>query len=184
MTQERRERLDPLDGLEDLYIQAILDAPPGELRADLLAAGENPEALVAHVDEVFRMAVAGRGRHNVASLAGTVPVEVPDPFAAHDKVGMKRVARSFGCNLMFLGRLKDRIVRVEDLSAGFLARLADALGTEAVVLSAFLAGSARIPTTARFKSDTKPEILDKQSLAEAVEGSALTGEQKTHIMSL
>lgn len=94
------------------------------------------------------------------------------------------MARRFGCNLNFLGRLKDRLVRVEDLSAGFLARLAEALGTGADELARFLAGPARVPAAARFKSDVKPEAAGKQSLAEAMESSDLSDEQKRYLASL
>jgi len=187
MSQVKNRHPDPLDGVEDLYIQAILDASPEELRADLVAAGEDPRALIAGVDEIFRRAVADCGRHDdvvSSSAAGTVAAEVSDPFAAHDKAGLKVVARSFGCNQVFLGRLKDRIIHVEDLTSGFLARLAGALGINADGLAGFLAGSARVPATARFKSDTKPEAPAKQSLADAIEGSGLTEDQKRHIRSL
>lgn len=195
-----------LDAVENLYVEAILDASPEELRAELLAAGEDPEALIDAVGETFRKAVAAchevpgqqvesRLTAGFRTSAGTVtegkaafgstPVRAaPDPFASHDKSGLKAVAKAFGCNMNFLGRLKDRLVRIEDLSSGFLAALAEALGTGAEILERFLAGPAQVPLTARFKSDGKPAAVEKQSLAEAMEGSGLTDEQKRRLGSL
>ncbi len=151
-----------LDALDDLYIEGILAASPEELKAELLAIGEDPDTLVAIADAAFERATPPapptraspqprphRPRRR-AKAAST-------PFAVRAEGGLRGVARRFGCNLNFLGRLKDRLVRVEDLSAGFLARLAEALGTGADELARFLAGPARVPAAARFKSDVKPE---------------------------
>jgi hypothetical protein len=178
-----------LEALDDLYIEGILAASPEELKAELLAIGEDPDTLVAIADAAFE-------RAHAACVADTYPAPTAaapaasaseggiDPFAVRADGGLRGVARSFGCNLNFLGRLKDRLIRVEDLSAGFLARLAEALGTGADELARFLAGPARVPVAARFKADGKPEAVGKQSLAEAIESSGLSDEQKRHLASL
>ncbi|CAA2158978.1 hypothetical protein MBRA_04220 [Methylobacterium brachiatum] len=185
-----------LDALDDLYIEGILAASPEELKAELLAIGEDPDTLVAIADAAFERAHAACAAdacpapRPVASVADAARSVAPaaesegDPFAVRADGGLRGVARRFGCNLNFLGRLKDRLVRVEDLSAGFLARLAEALGTGADELARFLAGPARVPSAARFKSDVKPEAAGKQSLAEAMESSGLSDEQKRYLASL
>lgn len=185
-----------LDALDDLYIEGILAASPEELRAELLALGEDPDALVAIADAAFERAYASCAPETriapalAASAAEGARAVVSaaeggiDPFAVRAEGGLRGVARSFGCNLNFLGRLKDRLIRVEDLSADFLARLAEALGTRADELAQFLAGPARVPMAARFKSNGKPEAVGKQSLAEAIESSGLSDEQKRHLASL
>ena len=202
MSQEKPNHPEAIDAVEDLYIQAILDASPEELRVELLAMGEDPDALVAGVDAAFERAFAScaraDARHAGEMSATFEPSEVgvmsdlpslgtagaPNPFATHDKFGLKGVARNFGCNLNFLGRLKDRLVRTEDMSAGFLACLAEALGTGADLLAEFLSGPPQVPAAVRFKSDGKPEVSKKQSLAEAIENSGLTEDQKRHLRSL
>ncbi|MFC6791769.1 hypothetical protein ACFQE0_20535 [Methylobacterium komagatae] len=185
-----------LDALDDLYIEGILAASPEELKAELLALGEDPDALAAVADAAFARAHAACAADTCAAPTSAAPAADPvrtvvsaaeggsDPFAVQEDGGLRGVARSFGCNLNFLGRLKDRLIRVEDLSAGFLARLAAALGTGADELARFLAGPARVPVAARFKSDVKPEAVEKQSLAEAIESSGLSDEQKRHLASL
>lgn len=180
-----------LDALDDLYIEGILAASPEELQAELLAIGEDPDTLVAIADAAFERAHAACAADTCAAPAADAARSVAraiegaiDPFAMRADRGLRGVANSFGCNLNFLGRLKDRLIRVEDLSAGFLARLAEALGTGADELARFLAGPARVPVAARFKSDGKPEAVKKQSLAEAIESSGLSDEQKRHLTSL
>jgi len=178
-----------LDALDDLYIEGILAASPEELKAELLAIGEDPDTLVAIADAAFERAHAACAADACPAPTAAAPVASTaeagiDPFAVRADGGLRGVARSFGCNLNFLGRLKDRLIRVEDLSAGFLARLAEALGTGADELARFLAGPARVPVAARFKSDGKPEAVEKQSLAEAIESSGLSDEQKRYLASL
>lgn len=202
MSQEKPNHPEAIDAVEDLYIQAILDASPEELRVELLALGEDPDALVAGVDAAFKRAFASCARTDASHAEGTSatvePSEfdvrsdlpnpgtagAPDPFASHDKFGLRGVAKNFGCNLNFLGRLKDRLIRTEDMSAGFLAYLAEALGTAADLLAEFLSGPPQVPAAVRFKSDGKPEVSEKQSLADAIENSGLTEDQKRHLRSL
>ncbi|MBE7243306.1 MULTISPECIES: hypothetical protein [Methylobacterium] len=178
-----------LDALDDLYIEGILAASPEELKAELLAIGEDPDTLVAIADAAFERAHAACATDTCPAPTAAAPAAPAseggiDPFAVRAEGGLRGVARKFGCNLNFLGRLKDRLVRVEDLSAEFLARLAEALGTGADELARFLAGPARVPAAARFKSDVKPEAAGKQSLAEAMESSGLSDEQKRYLASL
>ena len=47
-----------LDALDDLYIEGILAASPEELKAELLALGEDPDALAAVADAAFARAHA------------------------------------------------------------------------------------------------------------------------------
>ena len=178
-----------LDALDDLYIEGVLAASPEELDAELLAIGEDPDMLVAIADAAFERAhatcaAATCPAPTVTASAAAMAENGIDPFAVRTDGGLRGVARSFGCNVNFLGRLKDRLIRAEDLSAVFVARLAEALGTGPDELARFLAGPARVPANARFKSDVKPEAREKQSLAEAIESSALSDEQKRHLASL
>ncbi|MGW9820496.1 hypothetical protein ACUXK4_003067 [Methylorubrum extorquens] len=189
MTRETTKDERFLDALDDLYIEGILAASTEELKAELLAIGEDPDTLVAIADAAFERAHAACAADTcpaptaVAPAASAAEVGI-DPFAVRVDGGLRGVARSFGCSPNFLGRLKDRLIHVEDLSPGFLVRLAEALGTGADELARFLAGPARVPVAARFKSDGKPEAVGKQSLAEAIESSGLSDEQKRHLASL
>ncbi|GJE71722.1 hypothetical protein [Methylorubrum podarium] len=104
-----------------------------------------------------------------------------DPFAGRT---LKAVAAAFDCSVLFLARLRDRVVRSEELSAGFVAALARALAAPAEELAAYLALPSRIPVGASFKSNGKPEATGKQGFLEALETSELSEEQKRRLSSL
>lgn len=53
---------DGLVGIEDALIEIIMEATPEELRADLIAAGEDPDALIAGVDALIEKAVQDCGK--------------------------------------------------------------------------------------------------------------------------
>lgn len=154
-----------------------------ELAEELGSAAWRTEPECAAVDEGKARAALDTFAKIEAALVPTAPAAV-DPFAAHDARSLKGVAKAFGCNMNFLGRLKDRLVRVEDLTAGFVAALAAALDVGTQTLADFLAGPPKVPATASFKSDGKPAATAKQSLADALDGSGLTDEQKHHLRSL
>lgn len=155
-----------------------------ELAEELGSAAWFTEPDCAAVDEAKARTALDAFARIEAALVPAAPAAAVDPFAAHDARGLKGVAKAFGCNMNFLGRLKDRLVRVEDLTAGFVSALAAALDVGAQTLAGFLAGPPRVPASASFKSDGKPAATEKQSLADALDGSGLTDEQKRHIRSL
>ena len=109
------------------------------------------------------------------------PASVVDPFAGHT---LKTVAAAFDCSVLFLARLRDRVIRSDDLSAGFVAALARALATSAENVAAYLALPSRIPANASFKSDGKPEATGKQGFMDALETSQLSEEQKRRLSAL
>ena len=155
-----------------------------ELAEELGSAAWRTEPECAAVDEGKARAALDTFAKIEAGLVPAAPVAAVDPFAAHDARSLKGVAKAFGCNMNFLGRLKDRLVRVEDLTAGFVAALAAALDVGTQTLADFLAGPPKVPAAASFKSDGKPAATAKQSLADALDGSGLTDEQKHHLRSL
>lgn len=192
--------------LEDFYVQAVLDASGDELRAEAIAMGEDPEVMIAEATAAFQATLArcaistetwpdaedpiGAPLHARDAVSASVPgghvaaTEPLDPFATLDARSLRAAAASFGCNTNFFGRLKDRLIRIEDLTDGFVAALAGALEVSPAALVRFLEGPARVPLAARFKSDGKPTAADKQSLAEALEASGMTDEQKHRLGAL
>lgn len=179
---------DKRDALEAALIQDILDMSPEALRAELSALGQDPDAMIAEVDVVLKKAI-GHCRAVTADGDAAAHVEdvrspLPDPFAMHDVRGLRAVSSVLGCNMNFLGRLKDRMVRTEDLTHGFLAKLAEALGSHVDALSEFLSGPAQVPAGARFKADGKPAATEKQSLAEALDASGMPEDKKRRLLAL
>ncbi|MGX7703881.1 hypothetical protein [Methylobacterium sp. Gmos1] len=154
-----------------------------ELAEELLLHVGGDVSECAPVDE--RQAAASRRRfteieHRIVDHSAT-PVIVADPFAGRTP---KAVAATFDCSVLFLARLRDRVVRSEELSTGFIATLAKALATSAEEVAAYLALPSRIPAGASFKSDSKPEATRKQGFLEALETSQLSEQQKRRLSSL
>lgn len=145
------------------------------------AAGDLSEC--APVDE--RRAAASR--RNLAEIEDGIagrsatPGVVADPFAG---CTLKAAAAAFDCSVLFLARLRDRVVRSEELSVGFVAALARALTASVEDVAAYLALPSRIPAGASFKSDGKPEATGKQGFLEALDTSGLSEEQKRRLSSL
>jgi len=156
-----------------------------ELTQELTASTWDSEPDCSTVNAAAGMAALEDFARLEASLRTPKPENLAiDPFAAHDARGLRSIAKAFGCNVLFMGRVKDRMIRIEDLTRGFIGKLAGLLGTTSDALADFLAGPSQVPASARFKSDTKPATVEKQSLAEALDTSGLTPEQKQHLSSL
>jgi hypothetical protein len=115
------------------------------------------------------------------SGASVAQASAADPFAGRT---LKTMAAAFDCSVLFLARLRDRVIRSEELSAGFIAALARALASSAENVAAYLALPSRIPANASFKSDGKPEATGKQGFKEALDTSQLSEEQKRRLSSL
>lgn len=137
----------------------------------------------APVDDDMAAASRRRFAEIEAGIAGSsaAPAVGADPFAGRT---LKAVAAAFDCNVLFLARLRDRVVQSEELSAGFIAALARALVASVEEVAAYLALPSRIPAGASFKSDSKPEATGKQGFLEALETSGLSEEQKRRLSSL
>lgn len=188
MNTSGSDRRNENEALEASFIQDILDMPPETLRAELSAIGQDPDAMIAEVDSALKKAMEScrtmASAPDDVGTAETRPSSPSDPFAAHDVRSLRAVSGAFGCNMNFLARLKDRLVRTEDLSEGFLAALAEALGSRADALARFLAGPAQVPAGARFKADGKPVATEKQSLAEALDASGMPEDRKRRLLAL
>lgn len=161
------------------------EAELSELCLELTAAAWTTEPDCPAVDATAGLAALEEFARLEASLGTGIAPPLPvDPFAAHDARSLRVAAKAFGCNVLFMGRIKDRMIRVEDFTRGFIGSLAASLGTTAETLIAFLSGPSLVPASARFKSEGKPSVTEKQSLAEAMETSGLTPEQTRHLSSL
>ena len=157
-----------------------------ELAGELALLEVDPAPECAAVDEAVAGAALAQFLQIEARLAAeqALPEPPADPFATLDPRGFRQTAQAFGANVVFMGRLRDRLIRSEELSRGFITRLAEVLGTTADALAAFLAGPPRLPAQALYKADGKPEARDKWTFAQALDGSNLTDEQKRHLASL
>jgi hypothetical protein len=65
MTNNKRLDVHDADGLEDAFIESILTAAPEDLRQELLAAGEDPDAYVRTADVVLAEVLAQSSRRKL-----------------------------------------------------------------------------------------------------------------------
>lgn len=118
-----------------------------------------------------------------AEVARETPLQA-NPFAGLNPKSLREVAERLGANTLFVIRLRDRLVRIEDFTTGLLAEIARALGTRVEIVRGHLAGEPQVAAGRMFKADGKPGGVEKQSLAQALEDSNLSDEQKRRLLSL
>jgi hypothetical protein len=82
-----------LDALDDLYIEGILAASPEELKAELLAIGEDPDTLVAIADAAFERAHAACAADACPAPTAAAPVaSTPSPYGPTEDCAAWRAA--------------------------------------------------------------------------------------------
>ena len=109
---------------------------------------------------------------------------VENPFASLNRAAVRALAQRLHANTVFVMKLRDRLVRGDTMSEGFLRRLADELGVLQETVVAHFAAPASVPSRAHFKADTKPKAGEKQTFEEAVRSCGLTPEQQTSLLQL
>ena len=123
-------------------------------------------------------------RKETAAEAANAAAVVANPFAMLNRAGMRALAQRLHANTVFIMKLRDRLIRGDTMTAGFLRRLADALGVRLETVVAHFAAPAYVPSRAHFKADTKPEAGEKQTFEEAVRSCGLTPTQQQALLNL
>jgi hypothetical protein len=107
-----------------------------------------------------------------------------DPFAGLSGQSYTALRQAVGVPSVVLNAFRDRIVAGGTVPLGFLARLADALGTGVVELAAYLAGPPRLAKTVSHKSDRAPQAAaGKVSFAEVLGEAGLSPEQAASLLA-
>jgi hypothetical protein len=118
-----------------------------------------------------------------AEAAKAAPA-VENPFAKLTRDAIRALAQGLHANTVFVMKLRDRHIRLETMTEGFLRRLADELGVRLENIVAHFAAPAYIQSSAQFKAETKPEAGEKQTFEEAVRSCGLTPEQQHSLLHL
>lgn len=120
-----------------------------------------------------------------ATTARIETTKVINPFASLDKPGFRAVARELNANNVFVGKLRDRQIEPQTMTAGFLETLSRILKVSKDFIHAHLNAEPVVRATPQFsKADDKPHVVARQSFEEAVRSSGLSDEQQRHLMSL
>jgi hypothetical protein len=168
--------------LTEYAIELALDAiaMPYE-PADMPAALTGPS--VARALSRFHDRLSAVRKGAAAEAFGTAPA-IANPFATLDRPAMRALAQRLQANAVFVMKLRDRLVRDDTMTEGFLRRIADELGVLRESVVAHFTAPASIPSTAHFKADAKPEAGPKQTFEEAVRSCGLTPEQQQALLDL
>ena len=107
-----------------------------------------------------------------------------NPFAQLSSSAFREVARKINVNGLFLGRVRDRGIKVSTFPLDFVARLASELGGSVDNMLAYLSNPPNIDSNQSFRSSEKPTASEQISFDEAVETSQLTLTQKDALLAL
>jgi hypothetical protein len=118
-----------------------------------------------------------------AEAAKAAPA-VENPFAKLTRSEIRALGQRLHANTVFVMKLRDRHIRRETMTEGFLRRIADELGVLLEIVVAHFAAPAYIQSSAHFKAETKPEAGEKQTFEEAVRSCGLTPEQQNSLLNL
>jgi hypothetical protein len=109
---------------------------------------------------------------------------VENPFATLTRSEMRALAQRLHANTVFVMKLRDRHIRGDTMTEGFLRRIADELGVLLENIVVHFAAPAYVQSSAQFKAETKPEAGEKQTFEEAVRSCGLTPVQQTSLLNL
>jgi hypothetical protein len=170
---------------------ADLTAYAIELALDAIAARNEPvdkplavtTPSVSRAMHRFHRRLSAVRQETDAEAAKAAPA-VENPFAKLTRAEIRALAQRLHANTVFVMKLRDRLVRGDTMTDGFLRRLAEELGVLRETVVAHFAAPAYIQSSAHFKAETKPEAGEKQTFEEAVRSCGLTPEQQHSLLHL
>jgi hypothetical protein len=162
-----------------------------ELALDAIAARDGPADVpqatttpgVSRAMSRFHSRLSAVRAGTGAEAAEAAPA-AENPFAKLNRPAMRALAQRLHANTVFVMKLRDRLIRGDTMTEGFLRRISDELGVLLETVVAHFAAPAYVPRSAHFKADTKPEAGEKQTFEEAVRSCGLTPEQQTSLLNL
>jgi hypothetical protein len=162
-----------------------------ELALDAIAAQHEPvEMPVATTTPAVSRAMSrfhhrlSAVREETAAEAAKAAPAVENPFATLTRAEIRALAHRLHANTVFVMKLRDRLIRRDTMTEGFLRRLADALGVRLETVVAHFAAPAYVPSRAHFKADMKPKAGGQQTFEEAVRSCGLTPAQQQALLKL
>ena len=167
--------------ITEYAIELALDALlTHDERVDAPAAVTSPSVSRA-MSRFYNRLYAVRKEANAKTAA--LPA-VENPFTTLTRPAIRALAQRLKASTVFVMKLRDRLIRGDTMTEGFLHCLAEALGAPLESLIAHFAAPALIQRGTLFKADTQPEAGEKQTFEEAVRSCGLTPEQQSHLLNL
>jgi hypothetical protein len=170
--------------LTELAIDLVIETrlPPME-DADLTRTDDDDMALDRAISQ-FQNGLFVQSQQPAATRTASDAPAAIDPFAGLDKAGMRAVARALDANAVFVMKLRDRRIRADTMTPGFLAAAAQALNAANDDFRDYVEAPRAMAGRRRYKSDVTPEAAAKETFEEAVRGSGLSPEQTAFLLGL
>jgi hypothetical protein len=170
--------------ITDFAVEIAIDAPRGDIEVEESAPKITPavsRAMSRFQNRLFELRQDERGdRGNFVTARSSAE----NPFYALDREGFRRLANQLNANVLFVAKLRDRVIDHHTMSAGFQKRVADELSVPLDVVIAHFAAQAEVRTSQLYKSEQKPTVGIQQSFEEAVRSSGLAVEQQQTLLSM
>lgn len=104
--------------------------------------------------------------------------ELREPFDGISASEFRRISKACDVDTSIMVKLCDRLIEVGTIPLRLIEALARQMGSSTEMLVQFLAMPPRIPSGAEYKATTKPQVVRKESFADAVRLSSLEEQRK------
>lgn len=170
--------------LTELAIDLVLEDSLPAAEDAVLARTDNDDMALERAISRFQNGLFVQAQESAASSATSDAPPPINPFAGLDRAGMRAVARALNANTVFVMKLRDRRIRPETMTPGFLAAAAQALNAANDDFRDYVGAPRAMAGRRRYKSDVTPEAAEKETFEEAVRGSGLSPEQMAFLLGL
>jgi hypothetical protein len=107
-----------------------------------------------------------------------------NPFSSRSREEFRGLEVSLDISPLFLKRLRDREIRSDTMTPGFIHYVAVGLEEPASVVAMHFRAKGQLPAQIHFKSLEMPSVRPQLTFEEAVRGSGLTPEQQARLLAL
>jgi hypothetical protein len=167
--------------LTEFAIDLALDAVGEPEDAGIVSSGQTSPAVSRAISRFHNRLYLERKSSGSSSPSTSSQT---NPFASMGREELRSFARSINANLPFVMKLRDRQIHADTIPNGFTKRVSKELDVPVDLLVAHFQAAPEMRTSARFKSNEKPEANLKQSFEEAVRTSSLPPEQQDSLLNL
>jgi hypothetical protein len=170
--------------ITEFAVEIAIDAARGDVDVEESALKMTPavsRAMSRFQNRLFELRQDERGD---PGNSVSVRSSAENPFDALDREAFRHLAIQLDANLLFVAKLRDRVIDPHTMSRGFQKRVADELSVPLDAVIAHFAAKAEVRSSQLYKSEQKPTVGIQQRFEEAVRNSGLTVEQQQILLSM
>lgn len=170
--------------LTELAIDLAIEARLSPAEPVTITRTADDEVSLERTISRFQNGLFARSQTPAAAPADAEEAAVKDPFAGFGRNEMRNAARALNANTVFMMKLRDRRIRPDTMTAGFLAVAAKAVNAANDDFCLYVGAPTALAGGRRYKAEGKPEAAEKETFEAAVRGSGLSPEQEAYLLSL